>query len=364
MAVVTPSVEVGRTTRVYSLQWLRFAAALAVLVYHAAVYMSLLRGSTWALEYVPGWLGALGVALFFALSGFLMSSAMQRYDAPRFLLHRLARIFPPFYLVVTLSMVAAIWSPIDPPVDVHALSLLPWGGSAYPLGVEWTLVFEVAFYVFVAVLIALRRVRSAASVLTGWLGLILVHNVLYPDDPSRNVFPAHELPFVALTTSFAFGMLLPLVVRRAPHPLVAAIVGTGLWLAGSTQGVTAGRWGMGFGAALLVLSLARYEGWRPVFGETPGGRLGDRLGNYSYMLYLCHVPLIRTLYVTLPEVGFIRVFALSIVSAVLLCIPLGELDLWMYRRLKARVDVADATLRTVLACGFLVLFTLSVVVFF
>jgi len=361
---VTPAVEVGRATRVYSLQWLRFAAALAVVVYHAAVYMSLLRGSTWALEYVPGWLGALGVALFFALSGYLMASAMQRYDAPRFLLHRVVRIFPPFYVVVALVLVASIWTPIDPPLDVHALSLLPWGGSEYPLGVEWTLVFEIAFYVFVAALIALRRVRSAASVLIAWLGLILVHNVLYPDDPSQNVFPAHELPFVSLTTAFAFGMLLPLVLRRPPHPVVAAIVGTALWLAGSTQGIAAGRWGMGFGCALLVLSLARYEGWRPVFGDTTFGRLGDRLGNYSYMLYLCHVPVIRTLYVTLPGVGFVRVFALSILSAVLLCIPLGELDMWMYRRLKARVDVAPPTLRAILACGFLVLFTLSAIVFF
>ncbi|MFC0646551.1 acyltransferase family protein [Cellulomonas phragmiteti] len=362
--VVAPAVDVGRTQRVHSLQWLRFVAALAVVFYHAAVYQSLQRDSSWALQYVPGWLGAVGVSLFFALSGYLMSSSMHRYPAPQFLLHRLVRIYPPFFVVVALVLVAATWSPITVPVDVYALSLLPYGGATYPLGVEWTLVFEIAFYVFVAVLIALGRVRSAASVLIGWLGLILVHNVLWPDDPSVNVFPAHDLPFVAVTTAFAFGMLLPLVLHRPPHPVVAAIVGTALWLSGSSQGVTAGRWGLGFGSALLVLSLARYDGWRPVFGDTPAGRLGNRLGNYSYMLYLCHLPVIRTLYATLPGVGVVRVFVLSIVASVLLSMPLGELDMWMYRRLKERVDQASPGVRTVLAGGFVAVFTASAVVFF
>lgn len=364
VASSSPDLRVETRTRLYSLQWLRFAAALAVVFYHAAAYESILRGSSWALGYVPGWLGAVGVALFFALSGFLMASAMQRYEAPQFLLHRLVRIYPPFFVVAGLVIVAGIWSPLKPPIDVFALSLLPYGGAAYPLGVEWTLVFEIAFYVFVAVLIALRRQKSAASVLIGWLGLILIHNVLRPDDLSLNVFPAHQLPFVGITTAFAFGMLLPLIVKKAPHPVVAGIVGTALWLFGSSQGTTGARWGLGLGAALLVLALARYDGWRPVFGDTPVGRLGNRLGNYSYMLYLCHLPVIRTLYALLPGVGVVRMFVLTITAAVLVSIPLGELDMWMYRRLKKRVDAMSPTLRTVLASVFVGLFALATIVFF
>ncbi|WP_315098523.1 acyltransferase [uncultured Cellulomonas sp.] len=364
-AVVAPTTDVVKTRRVYSLQWLRFVAALAVVVYHAAVYQSLMLPTAWAVQYVPGWLGAVGVSLFFALSGYLMSSAMQRYDAPQFLLHRLVRIYPPFFVVVALVLVAAIWSPIKPPVDGFALSLLPYGGGTYPLGVEWTLVFEIAFYVFVAVLIVLRRERSAASVLVAWLGLVLVHNVVWPDDPSIVVFPAHDLPFVGVTTGFAFGMLLPLVLRTwAPHPVVALIVATALWQYGSSQGITGGRWGLGLGSALVVLSLARFQGWQPVFGDTPVGRLGNRLGNYSYMLYLVHVPVIRTLYATVPGIGYNRVVAVALVAAVLASIPLGELDVRMYRRLKARVDASSPTVRTVLAGAFVLAFAVSVVVFF
>lgn len=365
--MVTSTAVVGTARRVYSLQWLRFAAALAVVVYHAAVYQQIMRGSTWALQYVPGWLGVMGVSLFFALSGYLMSSAMTRYAAPQFLLHRVVRIYPPFFLVAALVVVAGIWSPIKPPIDVFALSLLPYGGNTYPLGVEWTLVFEIAFYVFVATLIALKRQRSAVSVLVGWLGLVLVHNVLYGDDPTVNVFPAHELPFVGVTTGFAFGMLLPLLplrVLHVLHPAVAAIIGTSAWLLGSTQGVVGGRWGIGFGSALVVVALARFDGWQAVFGDTRLGRLGNRLGNYSYVLYLLHVPVIRTLYTVLPGVGFVRVFALSIVVACLLCIPLGEVDMWMYRRLKARVDRLAPRTQRIAAGAFAAAFAAATVAFF
>ncbi|MGY4643125.1 acyltransferase family protein [Cellulomonas sp. URHB0016] len=350
----------GTAGRIYSLQWLRFAAAAAVVVYHSAVYLSLMQGEQWAVEIVPPWLGAVGVAIFFALSGYLMSVMMVRYGASTFLLHRVVRLYPIYVVIVALVLAAGRVSPIKPPVDANALLLFPYGGGTYPLGVEWTLVFEIGFYLFVAALIALGRQKSAASVLIGWLALILLHNVLRPDNPAVNVFPAHQLPFVALNTAFAFGMLLPLVLTWSPHPVLAVLVGTALWQLGSSIGVTWGRWGLGFGSALLVLSLVRFTGWRALFGDTVLGRLGNHLGNYSYALYLCHVTVIRTFYAVNPSMDSRRSFFAVVALSFLLAVPFGWLDMRMYRFLKAKVDTGPprilAVCAAVFAAGFVVQF--------
>ncbi|WP_207000472.1 hypothetical protein [Trinickia mobilis] len=43
------------------------------------------------------------------------------------------------------------------PSHLKALSLLPLGTIPYPVGVEWSLVYEVLFYVVIAVLAAAAR---------------------------------------------------------------------------------------------------------------------------------------------------------------------------------------------------------------
>ncbi len=159
-------------SKIHSLQWLRFGAALMVALYHASAYQRIMLGNAWADAIVPGWFGPVGVGLFFALSGHLMASAMMRADAPHFILHRIARIYPAFFGTTVIFALLGQFTPIKLPLDIRALSLLPWGGSAYPLGVEWTLIFEISFYVFVFSLILLCRQKQAASILVGWLGII------------------------------------------------------------------------------------------------------------------------------------------------------------------------------------------------
>ena len=347
--------------RIYSLQWLRFIAAGMVLLYHAHVYLGMMRGPSRLDGLVPGWFGVVGVAIFFALSGYLMSIAMTRYDAPRFLLHRVARIYPTFLAVVALFLAVSQFSVISFGLNPWALSLLPYGGGDYPLGVEWTLVLEVAFYLFVTLLIWTGRTGSAAGVLVGWLALLAITELAFPVDPSLNVYPAHLLPFVPINVAFAAGMLAPLVLKRVPHPVLAALVATAIWLGGSSMGGARGYWGLGLGAALLVVSLARFTGWRPVFGDTRLGRLGDRLGNASYVLYLVHVPIIRMFYASSIDQAPARIALIAVSVCLVVALVLGDLDTRAYRRLKALVDRLPARVRLILAVAFVAVYAVAVV---
>lgn len=335
--------ETATPQKIISLQWLRFAAAMAVMLYHAAVYLDLMNGSRFGMDRIPSNWGAIGVAVFFALSGNLMSVAMMRATAPQFLLHRIGRIYPAFFLVSGLAFAAALVSPIKPPFDLHAMTLFPYGGSSYPLGVEWTLVFEIVFYMFVFLLILFKKTAHASAFLIGWLALILMHNVIAPDNPKVNVFPPLTLPLVSLNVSFAAGMLAPLLLKNIRlHPALALTLAVSFLYVGTVAGVMGVRWGLGIGAALFVFSLSQHRFVWPLPGRQWLHAVGDRLGGYSYALYLCHVPVIRTLYATQPDANPGVLFYSGIALSLILCVPLGELDVRMYRAIKRRVDLAPA----------------------
>ena len=145
------------------------------------------------------------------------------------------------------------------------------------------------------------------------------------------------------------GMLIPLVFGdRAVHPILAALLATALFYIGFSQGVMPGRWGLGIGAALFVHSLSLY---RPRWEQSWFGVIGDKLGAYSYAIYLCHVPIIRTFYAfwdNNPELLFWTATFVSMAAALLI----GEMDIRIYRRGKAIVDISPPHIRRIVALLF------------
>jgi len=336
--------------KIVSLQWLRFVAASMVLIYHASVYLDLIKQSSYGLERFPTWYGSVGVSLFFALSGSLMASAMTKSTAPQFLLHRIGRIYPAFFLVVALVVLASFVSPARALLDLHAMTLFPYGKTSYPLGIEWTLVFEIMFYMFVFLLILFKKTAQASSFLIGWLALILVNNIVSPDNPAVNVFHPYTLPLVSLNVSFALGMLFPLVLKRvSPHPILAALIAYAVFMAGASHSVVGVRWGMGIGSALIVHSLTQFKGVDFLRSKAALNYLGDKLGSYSYALYLCHVPVIKTLYEMMGDRPVATQFYVVIAAAFLISIPIGEVDVRMYRAIKGRIDRSPGSVTWVLA---------------
>ena len=99
------------------LQILRFVAAGMVLFGHAQAEFGKLPGLTLAHQLlVPKGFLAGGVDIFFVLSGFIMYRiAREDFGQPgaggRFLLHRLARIGPPYWFFTTAMLASALLLP-------------------------------------------------------------------------------------------------------------------------------------------------------------------------------------------------------------------------------------------------------------
>jgi hypothetical protein len=79
------------------------------------------------------------------------------------------------------------------------------------------------------------------------------------------------------------------------------------------------------------------------------------LGDWSYALYLVHVPVIRALCALLPaSVPTMTLWVTAVSVPIPVAILFGKIDLRMYKVLKKRIDASGRRLRLILAVAFLV----------
>ncbi|HEX3463633.1 MAG TPA: acyltransferase, partial [Candidatus Elarobacter sp.] len=215
-----------------NVQALRAIAALMVVVVHAyAVESTYLPGRPWTTPFHI--LGTYGVDLFFVISGVVMLVSTAEWfgerSAPRrFLVRRATRIYPPYWIVTALVLVAFLVVPSAtgmhrsaPPQILPSFLALPQPGEPL-LVVGWTLSYELIFYAVFA--LALRFQRRYLPVVTAvWLLAVVLIGALGP----------HANPWVRVLGSwfnveFVFGLAIGTAVLRralvAPRALFALAV--------------------------------------------------------------------------------------------------------------------------------------------
>jgi exopolysaccharide production protein ExoZ len=144
--------------KLYGVQYLRAAAAIGVVVFHAAER----SGGHFVI-------GAAGVDVFFVISGFIMWTISQRRPVSplHFFGDRLKRIVPAYWLA-TAAMVLGGLIGAFPNLTLTAGHVLgsfffiphhsPNGGEIWPVLVQgWTLNYEMFFYAVFAITLLLRN---------------------------------------------------------------------------------------------------------------------------------------------------------------------------------------------------------------
>jgi exopolysaccharide production protein ExoZ len=337
------------------LQYLRAAAASSVLLYHASYYLASMRGDPRVLTLFNVEFGNFGVVLFFAISGYLMAALAERSAAPSvFLAHRLVRIYPIYWLVAAASLLTRYLLNDGAVFDPFAFALIPGARHYYVLGVEWTLPFELTFYLIVFFIILIRAQRLIPVLATGWVASLSVLLVTAPGfHPIQGQFPTLIfIPLAAISLAFAAGLVIPFAIRCGFIGLGTVIFAVAL-LAGSEAVPRLQPWCMAFGCALLVASAVR-----PMISKLGGERnLGVALGDWSFALYLCHVPIVRSLYLLAPVSSSpIALWFAAVGAAFCGAMMIGRLDMALYGWLKNRVDRACPLLHIAIAASFLLVF--------
>ena len=276
----------NRDQRVYSLQALRFVAALMVLHVHAVQTAVETTGSSGILGYGFGIVGRAGVDIFFVISGAIIARTAPSHTSSAFIKNRAVRILPLYFCWCVPSLLVApnhgfgwrdaLATALWPATDRMSMSVLP---------VAWTLSFEMLFYVAAALILLNRR----------WLWWLLI---MYAGAFSlRSLGPPFQFVGNPIIMEFLAGAALtylpPMAWARIGVPVgfLALILG-GIFMlppSGNIIDFLEGREGL---VRLLVLGIPSVL---IVFG-TMQIRLGrgilSYLGDASYSLYLSHSTII------------------------------------------------------------------------
>ncbi len=281
-----------------SIQYLRALAAAVVVLSHAA---NSLLGHSWHLINLD--YGAYGVDIFFVVSGFVMfyTTYETGMRPGSFLIKRLIRIFPLYFILSTAMFVLVVLSPASftresPNVVAYIESVLfipHWNPRFHNLepiiGQGWTLNYEMFFYALFGASLFFRLKMNGLAVLP----VIGVLVILGLNEPAAN--PVLMTYTSALMLEFCFGIVVAASFMIPAQPslrwpivlivLVAATVTKIYVFHASSYGSDAVRpWFVGLPCALLVTALVAIERR----GRLPKLAFLALLGDASYSLYLVH----------------------------------------------------------------------------
>ena len=343
------------TNKLDWVQGLRGIAVLLVVLTHGRYFLVGTPGEGLAHAiFLPG---AMGVDLFFLISGFIMVYTTRNASGPRdaalFAVKRLARIWPA-YAVVTLLWIFVALGGLGFFEDAGRVKALvkslafqplvperaPFFGLVFPLA--WTLAFEMYFYVVFGISMLAGRLRWL--VLASWMLLTLILLPATRGGPTVNVqqYLAFHSPYMQLVSNpiiweFVGGVLVGLLYLnpriRFPSASLAwqaVVCSTGfvLWWGWSGVGGFHGPAGWGWPLALMMLALAIAS--KTVTLRMPGWLLW--VGTVSYSMYLTHYLGQVVLTGWLEQHGLHSHSWNEMFLALLLAIPLASLSHWLLER--------------------------------
>lgn len=350
--------------KIYAVQWLRFVAAAFVMLFHVSEFLRVMRGDEFFFKVFPGAFGGVGVAIFFAISGWLMFRLIRSTDKWNFILHRGVRIYP-IFIIISIAVVLLHGVQGYYTIDWVTLSLVPPGpGRHYVLGlVEWTLLFEMTFYVIMVLISALNLVSFIEIIAVAWLLVILIVTAIAPVSWNQQLTPTMvEVPFAAASAAFVGGLLIDRLVRwNVFHPIGIVLVCAFSFVCGNFS-LGVGRLITGVIAVFIVGFVVSAPAQKSE-STSIVQRLATRLGDSSYALYLCHVSVIflvldvSSRIVPHPSTAVRALeWVVSCALVIMLSLILGKLDMWLYEHLKKLVDGLSSTITMIIGSSFVTFF--------
>ena len=337
-STVTIQISASKRETVQSIQILRAVAALLVVLFHGHLAMTTrVAGPPVASESYLFAFGAVGVHIFFVISGFIMvytTCVGEMYVARDFLRRRFLRIYPMYWVCVALYIIAHNF--IESPYVLNwsqflgALALAPESASNI-IGPAWTLSFEMFFYICFGVAMKLGATRGLI-LLGATFTISIAVGFLFAVDGAvgRLVTNSLLLEFIA---GAAIGWLL--VNRRLPKRggptvvlLAMILFGAGI-AAGYDRFPSVAVWGIP--STLLVAGAVI---WENAHGFKKEFRKFSHFGNSSYVLYLIHLIVITLTIALAANVPSIKMVepAIAAVAIALLSLLVAEgLHTWIER---------------------------------
>jgi len=286
-----------KNSRNHLIDLLRFIAATWVALFHFNETVNIQEN--WY-RYILK-LGYLGVPIFFVISGYcIMIASEHATSAKDFIIRRFFRIFPVFWFSMGVVFIAVAFSigingynsvtklPSDISSIILSIFLLttPFSKVEVINWVYWSLTYEIFFYLII------------------WLYLCLPNKIRYPWLLIISILaifiPKHEHWF------FFF-------VKHWP----AFLLGIGIYLLSLKKDYNRGSLLLGFAIVGLVYNVSHQQYYQiacllTVFSIWIGEHIllkenfFTKLGDYSYAIYLIHVPIGVYIFGSIKQMDFIQ----------------------------------------------------------
>lgn len=289
---------------------LRGIAAICVVYYHMAGQQIQAIGPNpvkdlWVLA-GPWNQGYAGVDLFFVISGFIMvyvtrNTGRSLSDVGQFLYKRVVRIYPLWWVFASIMglyyfLAHGMWGAPSlqgltaPAIGYFVKSLLLIPQNIFPvLGLGWSLIHEMQFYIIFATFLLAPR-RWLPFLLAVWATANFVGHFAFWDDGN----PAVKLVFSLLSLEFIAGGFTAMLILKGIvfKPKWAVMIGgacvvAALWFY-TDKSLSMSSWGrvavFTVPFALVTYGLVTLEN----LGVFTPARWLEVLGDWSYSLYLSH----------------------------------------------------------------------------
>ena len=323
----------------YNIQFLRFIAAMLVVLYHSATQLPVNDSVFQAVFSTGESLGFAGVDIFFVISGFIMALTASNHSGPAksidFARRRLARIFSGYWPFFVLAVVIFGYYRAEHFADSNLLKsffLWPQSLNHILLEITWTLSYELYFYLLFSLLILFSNPRNRnAFILLAFVFVLVLniyrHFIAHSYSPENIYYLGFWSQFLTapfLLEFFGGALVAGWLQKRPVGPALSwFLAGSILFLAGGwvNESVYSGLIEQGFHvvprvfvyglpACMLLMGLVRLERnadeAKPGNGTLPAGneretgfrhrvalrapaRFSALAGGASYAIYLSHV---------------------------------------------------------------------------
>jgi peptidoglycan/LPS O-acetylase OafA/YrhL len=324
---------------------------------------------------MPGIPGGFGVTVFFFLSGYLITTLLRResersgaVNLKLFYLRRVLRIFPPFYLILSLALVLTLLSVLPPEFSWPAVAAQAlhysnywvvargWDGLLGGTGVYWSLAVEEHFYLLFPALYAIMlranlSRRAQHTVLMALCALVMLRRC-YVVFGQGLIGDYTYIASDARFDSMLFGCALAVwgnpaldfekEAKPSALPLLAGLAGAVLLLVtfvvrdpAFRESVRYSMQGLGLYPLFFLavrypqMAVMRFLNWRPV----------RFVGTLSYSLYLLHQIVIYAVERNVPLPHLVQA-ALSLVISLVLAILVWRLIEQPFAKIRSRLTTA------------------------
>lgn len=297
------------------IQVLRGIAALLVVFFHATSNAKVILNKNFCFNFFS--FGNAGVDIFFVLSGFIITytsynAIKKQVNFLPFLRRRFVRIFPTYWIIISLFLLVQIIFPAYYKTHYHFTALnffstyflLP--GHTMINGVSWTLSFEIFFYLLFsfAFLISNKKVLFFLAVI---FSLIIILFSVFNPQPANQYLGFILFP---MNIEFFMGIAAAIIVRHITMKYYVSLIVLGTLLFLISGIFTDNNYYLlpdplnrvilfGIPSFLIIIGVVKCELVKKI--KTHNFFL--YLGEASYSLYLIHLPVIVAFYRIISKAG-------------------------------------------------------------